>query len=104
MIEGRFHLLAPIRKGDPGLHSIQAGPVRAQRLWRALRMDDPAAGRQQVDRARFDHLVRPDAVAMFDGAFEEIADGREVDVRMRPYIHSLSCRTPRRPEFIAEDE
>ena len=45
-----------------------------------------------------------DAVAMLDRAVEQIGDGGEVDVRMRPDVHALARRQPRRAEFVDEDE
>ena len=67
-------------------------------------MDDPAARGHQVDRAGLDHRVRADAVAMLDRAFEQIGDRGEVDVRVRPDVHALAGRKPRRAELVDEDE
>ena len=67
-------------------------------------MDDAAAGGHQVDRARLDHRVSADAVAMLDRAFEQIGDGGEVDVRVRANVHALAGGKPRRAELVDEDE
>ena len=64
----------------------------------------PLPGGHQVDRARLDHLVRPDAVAMLDRAFEQIGHRSEVDVRVRPNVHALAGGQPRRAELVDEDE
>ncbi len=67
-------------------------------------MDDAAPGGHQVDRARLDHLVAADAVAVLDRAFEQIGDSGEVDVRVRPDVHAASRRQARRAELVDEDE
>ena len=67
-------------------------------------MDDAAARGHQVDRARLDHRVAADAVAMLDRAFEQIGDRREIDVRVRADVHALARREPRRSELVDEDE
>src|SRR5213078_2035324 len=71
---------------------------------RALRMDDATSRGHQVDRARRDHGVATNAVAMFDGAFEQVSDGGEVDVRVRADVHALARGQTRRPELVDEDE
>ncbi len=45
-----------------------------------------------------------EAVAMLDRAVEQIGDGGEVDVRVRPDVHALARRQPRRAELVDEDE
>src|SRR5256885_3453774 len=67
-------------------------------------MDDPAPRGHQVDRARLDHLVRADAVAVLDRAYEQIGDGGEVDVRVRTHVHPLAGGQPRGAELVDEDE
>jgi hypothetical protein len=44
------------------------------------------------------------AVAMHDGAVEQIADGGKPDMRMRPHVHALAGHELHRPEMIEEDE
>src|SRR6476469_6736115 len=67
-------------------------------------MNDAFPGGHQIDRARLDHLMRADAVAMLDRPFEQISDGGEVDVRVRPNVHALAGGKPRGPELVYEDE
>src|SRR3546814_3520388 len=43
-------------------------------------------------------------VAMVDRAFEQIGYGGEIDVRMRPHVHSLPDVEMRRAELVDEDE
>jgi hypothetical protein len=67
-------------------------------------MDDAAAGRHQVDRARLNHRMAADAVAVLDRALEQIGDRGEVDVRVRTHVHSPARREPRGPKLVDEDE
>src|ERR1700741_4384007 len=67
-------------------------------------MNDAAACRHQVDRARLDDRVAADAIGMLDRAFEQIGDGGEVDVGVRANVHSPPCRQSRRPELVDEDK
>jgi hypothetical protein len=55
-------------------------------------MNDPAASRHQIHRARLDHRMAADAVAMLDRPFEQVRNGSEVDMWMRAYVHALSRR------------
>src|SRR4030095_9967406 len=104
MLEGRLHLFLAIRQRQPGLHAIEARPALPHIIGRALRMDDALAGRHQVDRARLDPLARTDRIAMVDGAVEQIGDGGEIDMRMRPHVHAFAGHQLRRPEMVDEDK
>src|SRR5438445_12541786 len=48
--------------------------------------------------------MRSDAVAVLDRTLEQIRHRRQIDVRMRPDVHPLAGREPRRPELVDEDE
>ena len=41
---------------------------------------------------------------MHDAAVEEIGDGREPDMRMRPHVHALAGDELHRPHLVEEDE
>jgi hypothetical protein len=83
---------------------VQALPRLARGHRRALGVHNAAAGRHPVDGAGLDHLVRAQTVAVIDLAFEEIGDGGEVDMRMRPHVHPLARREHGRPHVIEEHE
>src|SRR6185503_15069800 len=63
-----------------------------------------AAGGHQVHRAGRDLLDVAFAVAMHDRAVEQIGDGGEPDMRMRPHVHALAGDELHRAEMIEEDE
>src|SRR3546814_9623653 len=67
-------------------------------------MDDAAARGHQVARAGADRRMGAQIVAMVDRAFEQIGYGGEIDVRMRPHVHSLPDVEMRRAELVDEDE
>ena len=80
-------------------------PSRARAL-EALRMRDAAARRHPVHLAGPDRLLGADAVAMHDLAVEQIGDGRQPDVRMRPHVDRArnARREIDRTHVIEEDE
>ena len=78
--------------------------VGAYRFGRPLGMRDAAAGGHQVHRAGRDVLHVLFAVAMRDGAVEEIGDGGKPDMGMGPHIHALSGEELYRAEMVEEDE
>ena len=59
------------------------------RLLESFGMRDAAAGDHPVHFVGLDSLLHTDAVAMHDFAREQIGDGGEADVRMRPHIDGL---------------
>src|SRR5579871_5269190 len=67
-------------------------------------MHDAAAGGHPVDRTRTDRQGGAEAVAVNDLAVEKIGDGREPDMRMRPYIDAVAGAKHRRTEMVEEDE
>ena len=67
-------------------------------------MNDAAARRHQIDRARLDYRHSAEAVAVANGAIEQIGDGRQIDVWMRPHVHAAPQIELRRTEAIDEDE
>ena len=70
----------------------------------ALRMDDAASGRHQVDRAVFDRLGNPETVTMHDLAGEKAGDGGDTDMRVRPTVDALAGREAGRAHVIEEYE
>ena len=67
-------------------------------------MGDAAAGGHQIDRAGLDPLVGAEAVAMVDGAGEQIGDRRQVDVRVRAHVDAAADLQLRRAHLVEEDE
>ena len=49
-------------------------------------------------------LRLPMRIAVLDRAVEQISDGGEVDVRVRPHVHPLTGVEPRRAELVDENE
>ena len=92
------------RQGHPALQAVQPLPVAAVFGRAALAVHDAAAGRHPVHREWLDVLHRAERIAMADAAFEQVGDGREADVRMRPHLHALAGRQRHRPEMVEEDE
>lgn len=67
-------------------------------------MDDAGARRHQVHRAGLDHHLGAERITVADRAFEQIGDGGQVDVRMRPHVDPLARRQMRRPHLVEEQE
>ncbi len=67
-------------------------------------MGDAAPGGHPVDVARQDDLARADAVLVQDRSAEEIGDGSETDMRMRPDIDALARGEAGRSHLVQEDE
>ena len=64
----------------------------------------PRPGRHPVDRAGLDALHGAQAVPVHHRAFEQIGDGREADVRMRPHVVVVAGTRGDRPEVVEEHE
>ena len=92
MRERRLGLLVFDRQRDPRLDAVHRAAFGARPL-EALGMRDAAARRHPVHLAGAYRLFGADAVAMHDLSFEQVADGRQADVRMRPHIDGT--RNPR---------
>jgi hypothetical protein len=56
-------------------------------------MDDALARGHQIDRARLDRREGAERIAMVDRAGEQIGDGGEVDVRVRPDVDPAARRS-----------
>ena len=85
MVKGGLGLLQLPRQRDPRLDTMQfvaLGPCPLE----SLRMGDAAPCGHPVDLPRADGLLGCDAVAMHDLPIEQIGDGRESDVWMRPHV------------------
>lgn len=102
--ESRVAFLLRLWQRYPGLDAEEALAGPPALVVRSFRMDDAASCLHPVHRPRFDGEVRAKAVAVPDLAFEEIGDGREVDVRMRTHVDPLVGQELRRPHLVEEDE
>ena len=78
--------------------------VDAVRTGRALGMDDAAAGRHPVDLAGADRNRGAERIAMHDLAVEQIADGGEPDMGMRPHVEAIAVAEFSRSEMVEENE
>src|SRR6516165_2107122 len=70
----------------------------------ALGMHDAAARCHPVHRAGADRHRGAERVAMHDLAVEQIGDGGEPDMRVRPHVDAVAGLEHRRAEMIEEDE
>src|ERR1700734_190423 len=70
----------------------------------ALGMHDAAPGGHPVHRAGPDRHRGAEAVAMHDLAVEQVGDGGEPDMRVRPHVDAVAGLEHRRPEMVEEDE
>ena len=104
MLEGRRDFLLALGQRDPALQAEHHLAARALRIRRALGVRDAAARGHQVHGARLDLLDVALAVAVHDAAVEQIGDGGEPDMRMRPHVHALAGDELHRSEMIEEDE
>ena len=64
----------------------------------------PRAGGHQVHRAGGDVERVALAVAMGDAAIEQVGDGRQADMRVRPHVHALAGHELHRSHLVEEDE
>ena len=92
------------RQRHPASAAVNGAAVAAQFGAGALGMDDAAPGRHPVDFARADRSDGAETVAVHDLAVEQIGDGREPDMRMRPHVEPGAGAEVRRPEIVEEDE
>src|SRR6516165_7694856 len=67
-------------------------------------MDDAAARRHPIYRAGADRHGAAETVAVDDFAVEQISNGGEADMRMRPYIDALAGAENRGPEMIEKNK
>ena len=70
----------------------------------AFGMHDAAPGRHPIDGARPDRQRGAEAVAVHDLAVEQIGDGGEPDMRVRPDVDAVAGLEHRRAEMVEEDE
>jgi hypothetical protein len=70
----------------------------------ALGVDDAAPRGHPVHLARRDDLVVAQAVAVVDLALEQVGDGGQPDVRVRPHVHALPRQEVSRAHVVQEDE
>src|SRR4051794_16699810 len=67
-------------------------------------MRDAIASRHPVDLARTNGLDHAETVAMLYFAFEQIGDGRQTNVRMRPDVEARAGRKLHRPHMIEKNK
>src|ERR1700675_3743518 len=67
-------------------------------------MHDATAGGHPVDFAGLDRHRRAQAIAMHDLAVEQISDGREPDMRVRPNVEAIAGAEFGWAEMIEEDK
>src|SRR5690349_1886193 len=103
--ESRVDLFVFLWQSNPGLYAVYASALSACAL-EPLRVRYAASRGHPVDLAGPDRLLRADAIAMHDLAFEKIRHCRKPDVRVRPYIdRSWYARSESSgPHMIEEDE
>src|SRR5688572_7506044 len=104
MVEARLALFVFRRKGDPALNAVHL-PRHVAELWRRpLGVRDAATRDHPVYFARADALHRPHAVSVQHVALEEVGDGGEADVRVRPYVDVHVGSSQDWAEMVEEDE
>ena len=102
--EAGLHFFVGLRQGAPQLQAVVDVGAVFQMVGLALGMHDAAAGRHPVDGAGADLLHRAQAVAVHHGAVEQVSDGSQADVRMRPHVVLVFGVLGGRPEVVEEDE
>ncbi|MNC36596.1 hypothetical protein D3C75_851250 [compost metagenome] len=103
--EGGRHLFQFGRQGDPGLHAVHGPALRLLQRVGAFGMDDAGPGGHPVDLAGTDGLGIAQIVPVHDLALEQIGQGRQADVRMRPHVYGVGARRELgRPHLVQEDE
>src|SRR6188768_2975697 len=105
MCEGRIGLFVFARQRYPGLYAVQRSALGA-RLLETFGVGDAASGDHPVHFLGLDRLLNADAVAMHDLAREQVRDGGQPDVGMRPHVDGLrkSGREMFGADVIEEDE
>ena len=105
MLERRRRFLVRLGQSDPALDAVQAmagaraphAPVRSE--WA---MPRPAV--IQFTSPGLISCTEPKRVAVHLRAFEQIGDGGQPDMGMRPHIDALAGREIHRPEIVEEHE
>ena len=90
MMELRLDLFIGGRQAQPQLQTVQPVVMYLDRVPLAFRMHDAPARDHQVDLPRLDHEFVAERIAVQHFTLEQVGNGRQVDVRMRPYIDPLS--------------
>jgi len=104
MLERRRGVLERFGQGHPELQPVGAMGTAQEILRRPLGVDDAAPGRHPVDGARLDPLHDAGRVAVHDRALEQVGEGRQPDVRMRPDVVMGTGSDVDRTEVVEEDE
>src|SRR6185437_5101699 len=93
-----------LRQRHPHLKPVDRAAGRAQFRSGTLGMHDAAAGGHPVHLAGTDRRRGAEAVTVHDFAVEQISDGGEPDMRVRPYVQPVTGAEFRRPEMVKENE
>jgi hypothetical protein len=102
--EGGRVVLVVVGQGHPRLDAEQAVRALADVGGGPFGVGDAVAGGHQVDRAWRDEHVVAEAVAVLHAATEQVADGRQADVRMRPDVDALCGYKFGGAHLVEEDE
>jgi hypothetical protein len=102
--ERRRALLQRQRQRDPELEAPQVRARGARIVGRALGVRDAAAGRHPVHLPRADRHDAAEAVAVQDGALEQVAHGGQPDVRVRAHVQALARGELHGAELVEEHE
>ena len=105
MVEkGRIGILILFRQGDPGLNTIHLVAVLALRRGGAFGVNHAATRRHPVHIARTDHEILAETVLVTQGAFKQIGDGCQTDMRMGTHINPLTGGKRGRAHLVEENE
>ena len=102
--EERCAVLVFLGKRHPELEAGKPRAAQAVLRTGAFGVCDAAARAHPVHVAGIDGLHRAEAVAVVDGAVEQVGDGRKPDMRMRPHVHAFPDREFGGPHLVEEDE
>ena len=91
-------------EGDPDLNAVEFLSPLSKFHIGSLGMDDAAARRHPVDRARFDRLHAAETISMNDRAGKQIGDRGQADMRMGPHVDAPARRELGRSHLIEKDE
>src|SRR6476661_8600466 len=83
---------------------MQTRTCRAIRIGTAFGVCDSPTRGHPVDSAGLDALFGTKAIPVQERTFEQIGDGRQADMRMRPHVDTAACRKLRRSHVVEKNE
>src|ERR1700722_10718732 len=104
MLESRRRLFKSLWQSDPGLNAIETLTAGALRSRRAFGMSNAAPRGHQVHCAGRDFHRIALAVAMENASLEQVSDGRQPDMGMRPNIHPVAGEKLRGAHLVEKNE